>query len=216
MGARQEFFKEELAGSIQRRIFKAKLMGAPMVVSPRMKLIVPLVKFTHVHDLLNKIHAFDTFEWSHNRGQNGTLEYAGYPVAERITDQAFYLWDDWQIYYAQRHLITNMGWVEMNKKHEIEYTFNYFVPLGLYDKSDRVVITRKDGTEKIYQLPEYDEKGVGSNGFHVETTNAKRVEYYFTNPDGTIIKQNLANSLGIPVEKLALQGNCVKFPTKYR
>ena len=207
MGARQEFFKEELAGSIHKRIFKAQLKGETMVVSPRMRLIIPLQKVSSVPIFLAAIREFDGFEWSHKRGQNGSLEYNGFPVAERITTEAFYLWEDWQIYYQQRHLV-KLGWIEMNGALQVEKAFNYFIPLGFYQEGDYIEVERRGGEIACYPFPEYDTEAKGENGFHVDTTNARLIRY--KNDDGYCV--NLAHVVGMPVENFGLRGNCVRFP----
>lgn len=210
MGAKEEFFKEELAGSIKKRIFKAELKGESMVVSPQMKLVIPLQKLNSSRDLANKIHDFAQFEWSHTRMQNGTLCYAGFPALEIITDQTFYLWDDWRIYHRQRHMMKGCGWIEMNGRHEIQNVFCYFVPLGMYDKGDHFEITRKDKTVEKIPLPKYEENGKKDNGFLVETTNATGI-YYCYGPK----RASLPKVLGFDIQKISQQGNVIRFPTQY-
>jgi hypothetical protein len=210
MGARQEFFKEELAGSIHKRIFKAQLKGESMVVSPRMRLIIPLRKFSSVHTFLAAIRSFDGFDWSHNRGRDGSLHYNGHPVAEHITDESFYLWDDWQVYYQQRNFV-KLGWIEMNGKKQVENAFNYFIPLGLYGKGDYIEVQRKGGEINTFPLPEYDENAKGDNGFHVDTTNARVVQYKNDKADFCV---NLDHLTGMPMENFGLRGNCVRFPAR--
>jgi hypothetical protein len=207
MGARQEFFKEELAGSIHKRIFKAHLKGESIIVSPRMRLIIPLRKFSSVHTFLGTVREFEGFDWSHNRGRQGALHYYGNPVAERITDDSFYLWEDWQVYYQQRHFI-KLGWVEIDTKNIANATFNYFIPLGLYQDGDYIEVTRQDGEIVTAPFPKYDEEAKGDNGFHVDTVRAKKVLY--KNDDGYCV--NLAHVVGMPVENFGLRGNCVRFP----
>jgi len=214
MGARQEFFKEELAGSIQRRIFKAQLAGEPMVVSPRMKLIIPLMKFSHVTTLLNKIHDFDQFDWDHRRQQNGTLSYAGYPVAERITDSCFYFYDDWQIYHRNRKFIKHMGWIEMDRGHNLVNTFNYLVPLGLYGNDDYYKIIQQDRSEVHIPLPDYDEDAEGSNGMILETTKIRQLIHCVVENKKVVREINIPGVIGVPVEKIGLEGNCVKYPVR--
>lgn len=214
MGARQEFFKEELAGSIQRRIFKAQLKGESMVVSPRMKLIIPLTKFNHVTTLLNTIHDFDSFEWNDRRTRHGGLAYAGYPVAERITDSCFYLHDDWQIYHRNRHFIKHMGWVEMNNRQELINTFNYLVPLGLYGDNDYYKIIQQDRSEVHIPLPNYDENAEGSNGMMLETTRIRQLCHCVVENKKVVREINVPGVVGVPVEKLGLEGNCIKYPVR--
>lgn len=214
MGARQEFFKEELAGSIQRRLFKAQLKGESMVVSPRMKLIIPLTKFNHVTTLLNTIHDFDSFEWNDNRARHGGLSYAGHPVAERITDSYFYLRDDWQIYHRNRHFIRHMGWIEMDNKNNLINVFNYFAPLGLYGENDYIEIVKLDGEIVEHKIPPYDENAEGSNGFIVNTTKAKHICHCVVENKKVVKQINIPNVIGVPIEKLSLQGNCVKYPVR--
>ena len=208
MGARQEFFKEELAGSIHKRIFKAQLKGESMIVSPRMRLIIPLRKYNSVHTFLAHIREFEGFDWSHNRGQNSALHYNGHPVAERITNESFYLWEDWQVYYQQRHLV-KLGWVEIDTKNIANATWNYFIPLGMYQKGDYIEVTRKDKSVERFFLPEYDEEAKGDNGFHVDTKDSRLVRYCNDEDEYSV---NVAHLVGMPVENFSLRGNCIRFP----
>ena len=212
MGARQEFFKEELAGSIQKRIFKAHLRGETMIVSPRMRLIIPLRKISSVPTFLAAIREFDGFEWAHNRGTQAALHYKGYPVAERITTESFYLWEDWQVYYKQRNFV-KLGWIEMNNLKQVVKAFNYFIPIGMYGDKDYIEVTRKDKTVEKFFLPEYDEEAKGDNGFHVDTTDSRLVRYRNDEDEYSV---NVAHLVGMPTENFALRGNCVRFPARYR
>jgi len=58
---------------------------------------------------------------------------------------------------------------------------------------------------------EYDENAKGDNGFHVDTTNARVVQYKNDKADFCV---NLDHLTGMPMENFGLRGNCVRFPAR--
>ena len=208
MGSREEFFKEELAGSIQKRIFKARLTGDLFVVSPRMKLIVPIVKIETANQLLSAVHQFDQFEWNDQRGHHNGLTYAGYPVAEQIGVYSFYLLNDWQIYHRHRHLMKGTGWIEMGPEKNIHDAFNYFIPLGTYHAKDYYELTYADLTTEVIPFPEYDTEGNGDNGVLIKTTNLRKIMYCSIHG-----RVDLADLIGVPLQNFSQRGDRIVFPT---
>jgi len=221
----KEIFKAELAGTIDKEIFKAQLKGEPMLVNVGFKLIIPLVNYTDLTEFVNKVHSFDTFEWSHNRMQNGTLCYAGYPVLEKITEESMILWDGWRIYSRNRSFMKCTGWVETNENHGLSNAFNYFVPLGVYGDGGYIEVTKAGGDVTKHPLPEYNTEGKFDNGFVIDTTYSNKIEFCHPPPfnhnkpilqqDDVIVREDLIRNLGLDKQYLATKGNAVRFPAAF-
>lgn len=213
MGVEEKRFKAALDGSIERRVFKAKLMGQSMYIDKDLKLIIPLVDFTSTHMFSDAIQKHPDMEWGHVRMKNGTVDYGNVSIFEFITSDSFYLLNGWAVYDKLRHHMRCGGWVESNEANQITAVYNRFIPLGLYDHTKSYLEVRyRDNTERKIYLPEYCEDASRENDFLAETFQARGLWYCTVGTDGVSRSAPLSSIVGQGVDRFASKGYVIRFP----
>ena len=194
-------FKEELAGTLKRRIFKATLEDKEMILDIDLKLIIPLRKFTTEDNFADKLSRFIHMSWRDTRREHGTLEYKNVPILERVAYGSFYLLNGWRIYAPQRKFMRFAGWVEADEANNMTQVFNFFVPDDEIQGQPFIEVTYKDGTVVNYDVEE--------KGFLLETRNMKRIMFCY-NENAKVAFSAVS---GFDASQLSTRGYLVKFQT---
>ena len=71
-------FKAKLDGTLERRIFKAKLLNRDMIIDSQLKMIVPLKDYSNMTSFMDTLASFIHMDYSSRRLHNSNIKTLRY------------------------------------------------------------------------------------------------------------------------------------------